>query len=165
MAIALLGYVPPVVGLYMAFFPVLIYFFLRTFHHNSMRTFPVVCLITGKVVLEHSDPSYFMKSLKINTMSENPVIESVHPVEVAATVIHCSLVSASNWDFLRLGIVNNLFSETLVSGFTTGASFQVIASQIKDLLGLKIPKQKGLFVFTNVSTSRIKHLQVFTKRF
>ncbi|KYB29497.1 prestin isoform X2 [Tribolium castaneum] len=152
MAYALLGNVPPVVGIYMAFFPVLIYFFLGTSRHNSMGTFAVVCLMTGKAVLEHSDPSYFMKS-SINTTSENPVIESVHdrysPMEVATAVTFTVALFQLVMYVLRLGIVSNLLSETLVSGFTTGAAFQVIASQIKDLLGLKIPKQKGLFVFIN----------------
>ncbi|XP_044259438.1 pendrin-like isoform X2 [Tribolium madens] len=153
MAYALLGNVPPVVGIYMAFFPVLIYFFLGTSRHNSMGTFAVVCLMTGKAVLEHSDPSYFLKSSEINTTSENPVIESVHdrysPIEVATAVTFTVALFQLAMYVLRLGIVSNLLSETLVSGFTTGAAFQVIASQIKDLLGLKIPKQKGLFVFTN----------------
>lgn len=36
MAYALLGNVPPVVGIYMAFFPVLVYFFFGTSKHVSM---------------------------------------------------------------------------------------------------------------------------------
>lgn len=36
MAYAILGNVPPIVGMYMAFFPVLVYFFLGTSRHNSM---------------------------------------------------------------------------------------------------------------------------------
>lgn len=36
MAYGLLGNVPPVVGIYMAFFPVLVYFFFGTSRHNSM---------------------------------------------------------------------------------------------------------------------------------
>jgi MFS superfamily sulfate permease-like transporter len=36
MAYALLGAVPPIVGIYMAFFPILAYSLLGTSRHNSM---------------------------------------------------------------------------------------------------------------------------------
>lgn len=36
MAYAILGNVPPIIGIYMAFFPVLVYLFLGTSRHNSM---------------------------------------------------------------------------------------------------------------------------------
>lgn len=36
LAYAILGNVPPIVGIYMAFFPVLVYLFLGTSRHNSM---------------------------------------------------------------------------------------------------------------------------------
>lgn len=49
MAYALLAEVPPIVGLYMAFFPTLIYVLFGTSPHISMGTFAVVCLMAGKV--------------------------------------------------------------------------------------------------------------------
>jgi len=36
MAYGMLGNVPPIVGIYMAFFPVIPYFFLGTSRHNSI---------------------------------------------------------------------------------------------------------------------------------
>ncbi|KAJ3640581.1 hypothetical protein Zmor_027137 [Zophobas morio] len=162
MAYGLLGNVPPVVGIYMAFFPVLVYFFLGTSRHNSMGTFAVVCLMTGKAVLEHSDPSFLTKSAKVNATSENPAIQSVgdlySPVEVATAVTFTVALFQLAMYVLRLGIISVLLSETLVSGFTTGAAFQVIASQIKDLLGLRIPRHKGLFVVVNTIRSVVDEI-------
>lgn len=55
---------------------------------------------------------------------------------------------------LRLGAVSTLLSEPLVSGFTTAASFHVLASQLKDLFGVKLIKLSGnykvLFTFIEV---------------
>lgn len=51
---------------------------------------------------------------------------------------------------LRLGVISSLLSETLVSGFTTGAAIHVFTSQIKDLIGLDIPSETGNFVIINV---------------
>lgn len=39
---------------------------------------------------------------------------------------------------LRLGIISTLLSETLVSGFTTGAAIHVFTSQVKDILGIHL---------------------------
>lgn len=47
----------------------------------------------------------------------------------------------------RLGIISTLLSDPLVNSFTTGAAVCVLISQIKDLFGLKIPRQKGYFKF------------------
>lgn len=51
----------------------------------------------------------------------------------------------------RLGVVSFLLSDTLVSGFTTGAAIHVLTSQIKDLLGLSLPPITGNFKIVNVS--------------
>lgn len=55
----------------------------------------------------------------------------------------------------RLGIVTTLLSETLVNSFTTAAAVYVLISQIKDLLGLKLPKQKGHFKLIFVSKHKL----------
>uniref|UniRef100_A0A6P7FJI8 Anion exchange transporter-like n=1 Tax=Diabrotica virgifera virgifera TaxID=50390 RepID=A0A6P7FJI8_DIAVI len=47
---------------------------------------------------------------------------------------------------LRLGAATNLLSDMLVSAFTCGSAFQIVVTQIKDLLGITMPKIKGNFL-------------------
>lgn len=52
---------------------------------------------------------------------------------------------------LRLGVISSLLSETLVSGFTTGAAIHVLTSQVKDLLGVQLSRNVGNFKIIFVS--------------
>lgn len=46
---------------------------------------------------------------------------------------------------LKLGAFANLLSEPLVNGFTTAAAIHVIVSQLKDLIGVPLQKDKSAF--------------------
>ncbi|KAL6267139.1 hypothetical protein P5V15_000218 [Pogonomyrmex californicus] len=87
MAYAILGNVPPIVGIYMAFFPVLVYFFLGTSRHNSMGTFALVCMMTGKVVTTYSNPAFSTNNTSVeNGTLISDVNHQYSPVEVATAV-------------------------------------------------------------------------------
>lgn len=47
--------------------------------------------------------------------------------------------------FLSLGSLSVLFSEPMLSGFTTGAAMHVIAAQLKGLFDIKVERRKGAF--------------------
>lgn len=53
-----------------------------------LGTFAIVCLMTGKAVLEHSHPSYFANQNSLNTTSIPSLYEgnNYSPVEVATVV-------------------------------------------------------------------------------
>ncbi|XP_053616851.1 prestin isoform X2 [Plodia interpunctella] len=147
MAYALLAEVPPIVGLYMAFFPVLVYVIFGTSPHVSMGTFAVACLMAGKVVTQHATIN--MDLTLNNSLAESDTIIATSnsvdytPLQVLSIVtISVGIFQMLMWT-LRLGAVSTLLSEPLVSGFTTAASFHVLASQLKDLLGVKLPKTSG----------------------
>ncbi|XP_028162890.1 prestin isoform X3 [Ostrinia furnacalis] len=144
MAYALLAEVPPIVGLYMAFFPVLVYVVFGTSPHVSMGTFAVACLMAGKVVTQYSthiDPGSAMNATAgLPTSTAEMGVPIYSPQEVLSIVcLAVGIFQVLMW-IMRLGAVSTLLSETLVSGFTTAASFHVLASQLKDLFGLKLPK-------------------------
>ncbi|XP_018303397.1 solute carrier family 26 member 6 isoform X1 [Mycetomoellerius zeteki] len=147
MAYAILGNVPPIIGIYMAFFPVLVYFFLGTSRHNSMGTFALVCMMTGKVITTYSSPVVPTN----NTSAENGTLISdvnhqYSPVEVATVVTFTVAIIQLGMYVLRLGIISSLLADSLVSGFTTAAAIHVFTSQIRDLFGLSdLPRRKGAF--------------------
>ncbi|OQR79878.1 solute carrier family 26 member 6 isoform X1 [Tropilaelaps mercedesae] len=52
--------------------------------------------------------------------------------------------------FLSLGSLSVLFSEPMLSGFTTGSAMHVIAAQLRGLFDIKISRRKGAFKAVSV---------------
>ncbi|XP_076286440.1 prestin isoform X2 [Lasioglossum baleicum] len=159
MAYAILGNVPPIIGIYMAFFPVLVYFFLGTSRHNSMGTFALICMMTGKVVTTYSSQD----RSSLYPVQENEPLSSgsnqYSPVEVATAVTFTVAMIQLGMYVLRLGIIATLLSDSLVSGFTTAAAIHVFTSQVKDLLGLKgLPNRKGPFKLIMTYVDLLQHI-------
>lgn len=98
MAYSILAGVPPITGIYMAFFPVLIYMLMGTSRHLSMGTFSVICMMTAKSVIQYSDPKYLMMGDQSADRNSSAVTNSsdvqIHdvigtgltPVQVASAV-------------------------------------------------------------------------------
>lgn len=63
----------------------------------------------------------------------------------------------------QVGFVSVYLSDSLLSGFATGASLTILTSQFKYLLGLKIPRPQGWFtlfktwysILTNLGNTNI----------
>lgn len=103
MGYALLGNLPPVVGIYMAFFPVLMYVVFGTSRHNSMGkmtttklsnysqsvrsssgTFAVVSIMVGKSVNKHSNILAQVSNATDTQHHDQPSAYS--PIEVASLI-------------------------------------------------------------------------------
>ncbi|CAL8078988.1 unnamed protein product [Orchesella dallaii] len=132
MAYALLADLPPIVGIYMAFFPIFIYAAMGTSRHVSMGTFAVICLMTGKA---------------INKVIHNTDIEpsTYTAVQVATIVSFVVGVFQFLMGILRLGAVSLLLSPSLVGGFTTGAAIHVLTSQVRNFFGIQLGRRTGIF--------------------
>lgn len=165
MAYSSLGGVPPIVGIYMAVFPVIIYMCMGTSRHISMGTFSVVCMMTSKAVYTYSDPRYFsLDSIQTNITS-NSSLPSPHdplglsPVQVASAVC----ITVGIWHVIlgmfQLGSLSVLMSDIMISGFTTGTAILVILSQIKHVFGIKVKRHIGPFnvIYTLIDVAENIH--------
>ena len=57
--------VPPIIGIYTAFFPAMMYIIFGTSKHASMGTFAVVSILTSKPIIEHCHNDPMMHENKI----------------------------------------------------------------------------------------------------
>ncbi|XP_054609488.1 chloride anion exchanger-like isoform X2 [Dunckerocampus dactyliophorus] len=139
LAYCLLASLPPWYGLFSAFFPVVIYFFLGTSRHISVGPFPVLCLMIGSVVtrlVPDEGPPANITGFEGLTRDEQRVL-------VASSVTFLAGIMQLAMGILQVGFVVMYLSDTLVSGFTTAAAIHILVSQLKFVLGLQVPGISG----------------------
>lgn len=82
--------------------------------------------------------------------------DSLAPLDVAVSV--CFMVGF--WQLVmgvfKLGVLGIVLSDHLVSGFTTGAAVHVLVSQIRNLLGIAIPRYSGPFKLVRSTVAIVK---------
>lgn len=145
LAYSTLAGVPSIVGIYMAFFPVLIYSMMGTSRHISMGTFAVICMMASKPVTLYGR---LVGQVSNGTVTGTVVIETEEVDKYDAVEVVCALsLVVGIWQLIlgiiRLGSLYVILSEYLVSGLITGAAISVIVSQIKNVLGLPIKPHVG----------------------
>lgn len=91
----MLGSVPPIVGIYTAFFPVLFYFIFGTSKHNSMGTFSVISILVGKTIAKYSSVPDAIQSLHANATDisdmpmSQPIYTPTHVMSSLCIVVAC----------------------------------------------------------------------------
>ncbi|CEF65329.1 FI18412p1 [Strongyloides ratti] len=125
-AYATLAGVPTVYGLYTSLLPPFIYMIFGTSQHNSIGSFAVVALMAGSVVDIYTS-------------------DDLSPIKIATTLTFTIGLVQLIMGIFRLQFIATYFSDQVISGYTTAASFYVLISQIKDILGLrKMPRRGGI---------------------
>ncbi|NXE48373.1 S26A2 protein, partial [Casuarius casuarius] len=150
-------------GIYTNFFCSIIYFAMATSRHNFVGTFGVLCLMIGQSVNRHLQLAGYsdddVDSLGNSTSSANGTDacdSSCYAITVALSLSFLVGLYQILLGVLQLGFVSVYLSEPLLSGFVTGSSLTIITSQMKYLLGLKIPRHEGVgsFILTWVDLFR-----------
>ncbi|XP_061571166.1 chloride anion exchanger-like [Cololabis saira] len=159
LAYCLLASLPPWYGLFSAFFPVIIYFFLGTSRHISVGPFPVLCLMIGSVVtrlVPDDGPPANITGFEGLTRDEARVL-------VASSVTFLVGLMQLAMGMLQVGFVVLYLSDSLVSGFTTAAAIHILVSQLKFVLGLQVPGISGILsivytlkiIFQKITSSNV----------
>jgi SulP family sulfate permease len=125
MAYALLAGMPPQAGLYASTIPIALYAFFGTSRQLAVGPVAIVSLLTASALTPLADQG----------TADYLALAAVLALMVA--VVHIVL------GVTRMGWVVNLLSHPVLVGFTAAAALIIATSQVKHLLGVKIPKTDG----------------------
>ncbi|KAF7246320.1 Anion exchange transporter [Varanus komodoensis] len=166
LAFAVLSSVHPVFGLYGSLFPAIIYAIFGMGRHVATGTFALTSLISANAVERlvppassnfTADNSSFILGLSEFEMQRIGVAAAVSLlgglIQVAMFVLH-------------LGSATFLLTEPVISAMTTGAATHVVTSQVKYLLGMKMPYISGplgffyiyAYIFENIKSIQLEAL-------
>jgi MFS superfamily sulfate permease-like transporter len=164
LAYALLADLPAVYGLYASFVPAIIYSVLGSSKHISVGTFAVVQLMIGNIIEKtfSSDARLSIchgltdtgsgSGLGLGGSSDDVTDGNTTDVdcdsERVSIAITIALVSGTIMlimGVLQLGFITIFLSESLVSGYTTGAAVHVFTSQLTHILGISNKVTPGMW--------------------
>lgn len=126
MAYATLAGMPPITGLYASIVGILVYALLGTSGALAVGPVAITSLLTVEGlarVATPEDPAF-------------PAIAALLALLVGAVLLGLGL--------LRLGVLVNLLSHPVISGFTSAAAIVIALSQFKDLFGLDLGRPDGV---------------------
>ena len=129
MSYALLAGVDPVYGLYSAVLPMFTYGLLTS--SSSIATGPVA-------------PTAILMSGMIHDFTGAEERSAVFTRAMLQLTFASGLVLTA-MVLLRLGWVADMLSFPVISGYTSGAACIIIASQLSDLFGIPVPKERDFF--------------------
>lgn len=138
LAYALLAGLPPQVGLYASIVPVLAYAVFGTSRQLAVGPVAIVSLMTANAlgaVAEQGSDDYIANAALLALM-----VGAVHLV----------------LRFGRLGFVTNFLSHSVLVGFTAASAVIIVASQIKHVLGISIPRSESVLE-TAIEVARELH--------
>lgn len=162
LAFSLLASISTWYGLYAAFFPVIMYFFLGTSRHISVGSFPVLSLMVGAIVtrlVPDEGPPANITAFEGLTKDEQRIL-------VSASLSFLVGLFQLGMGLLQVGFIVMYLSDTLISGFTTAAAVHILISQLKFVLGLTVPGFSGPLslihtlesIFTQITSTNIHDL-------
>ena len=140
----MLAGMPPIYGLYAGLIPLLIYAFLGTSGRMSIGPVAVSAILVVSGVGQLAEPF------------SDRYVELVIVTGLLVGLLQIIL------SFVRMGFLINFLSHPVVSGFISGAAVIIIVSQIKDALGISIPRFHYIFETISYTLTHITEVHILT---
>ena len=156
LAYGMLAGVDPIYGLYVSFFPVLVYSLMATSRHNSIGTSAIISIMISNAVekLHGINPAgCYNETVQGTTegldlsgrdLSQVVELDCVSPLEAVTTMCLMCGVFMFGMGLLHLGSLTLILSDQLVSAFVCGSAFHVVTSQLGNFFGLKLDGGNGI---------------------
>jgi len=144
MAYALLAGLPPQVGLYASIFPAIIYPLLGTSRMLAVGPVAVDSLMVAAAIAKFAPQG------------------SSEYLVLAITLALLVGIIEIGMGALRMGFLVNFLSRSVISGFISGAAIIIGFSQVKHLLGLKIPSTESFIELLTLIVSKISEINWIT---
>ncbi|CAI5779263.1 anion exchange transporter [Podarcis lilfordi] len=166
LAFAVLSSVHPVFGLYGSLFPVIIYAIFGMGRHVATGTFALTSLISANAVERLVPPMSSNFTANNNSTVLGLSEFEMQRIGVAAAVSLLGGLIQVAMFVLHLGSATFLLTEPVISAMTTGAATHVVTSQVKYLLGMKMPYISGplgffyiyAYIFENIKSIQLEAL-------
>ena len=120
--------------------------------HISVGTFAIISLMTSSSVKKYDGVLYNLK----NATDVNKTYSEIGKVEIAMALGFGVGIVHILFSILHIGVVTKYLSDAIVNGFTCGAAYQTVTSQIPTLLGISLGEIKIPFVIVGVSNLKKK---------
>ena len=130
LAYALLAGLPPQVGLYASIAPVIAYAIFGTSRQLAVGPVAIVSLMTATTLA------------KVSEQGTDSYLTNAAVLALLVGAVHLIL------KFGRLGFVTNFLSHSVLVGFTAASAVIIVASQIKHVLGISIPRSESVLETT-----------------
>ena len=144
MAYAMLAGLPPMIGLYGAIVPLLVYAIFGTSRQMAVGPVAIISLMTGAAVsgiAESGTETYLMLVIALSFM---------------VGVIQFLM------GLLRFGFIVNLLSHPVISGFTSAAAIIIAFSQLKHIFSIDVPRSQSIFEIMENITVNINSANLIT---
>ena len=127
MAYAMLAGAPPQYGLYASILPVIVYAFIGSSRYLAVGPVAIVSLMVSSTAVMHAEAG----------SAEYGQVAILLAWEVGVLLVLAGL--------LRLGVLANFLSHSVISGFINASALIIAVSQIEPLLGMQLARTESFF--------------------